>query len=198
MNNKYMVLAVVLAILVCIPAIVMYERKKVSTMELVTIAVMTAMCALGRSVFAPIPGFKPVTALVILSGAGLGPGAGFMTGALSAVVSNMQFGQGLWTPFQMMAWGLIGMTAGLLGKHIQKSRPVMLVFGCLSGIFYSLFMDVCTLVMSGEGVSMRMYISLMLAGLPMTAVYAASDVIFLFVLGRPICRRLARLKLKYL
>ena len=198
MNNKYVLLALLLAMIICIPAIVMYERKRVSTMELVTVAVMTALCALGRSIFAPIPGFKPVSAIVTLSGVGLGPGAGFMTGALSAVVSNMQFGQGLWTPFQMAAWGLIGMTAGFLGKHIQKSRPLMLVFGGLSGIFYYLVMDVCTLVMSGEGVSIGAYLGLMLAGLPVMAVYAASDMIFLLVLGRPICRRLARLRLKYL
>ena len=198
MNNKYVLLALLLALIICIPAIVMYERKKVSTMELVTVAVMTALCALGRSIFAPIPGFKPVSAIVALSGAGLGPAAGFVTGALSAVVSNMQFGQGLWTPFQMAAWGLIGMAAGFFGKHIQKSRFLMLIFGGLSGIFYYFVMDVCTLVMSGEGIGIGAYISLTLAGLPVMAVYAVSDMIFLLVLGNPICRRLARLRLKYL
>ncbi|MGN1097345.1 MAG: ECF transporter S component [Clostridia bacterium] len=197
MNNKYALMALGLAVLVCAPILICYERKKVSTSEIVTIAVMTALSSAGRIAFAAIPGFKPVTALVIISGVSLGGGAGFMTGALSAVVSNMYFGQGPWTPFQMAVWGIIGLVAGLLGKYIQKSTCLMLVFGAAAGAVYSLLMDICTVLLAGEGFSLKLYLAAVGTSLPFMFIYAVSDVVFLWILGKPMCRKLARLKLKY-
>ena len=76
-----------------------FERKKTGTRRLILVAVMTALSVTGRF----IPLFKPVTALTILTAMYLGGEAGFLTGALSAVISNFYFGQGPWTPFQMLA-----------------------------------------------------------------------------------------------
>ena len=75
------------------------------------------MCAIGvagRRVFAPVPFFKPVAAVAILCGAGLGAQAGFLCGAMIMLVSNFMFGQGPWTVWQMLAFGLIGYFAGLI------------------------------------------------------------------------------------
>ncbi len=66
--------------------------------------------------FASLPNVKPVTFIVLVSGVALGPGPGFMVGATSALVSNLFFGQGPWTPWQMLAWGLVGAVGGLLGR----------------------------------------------------------------------------------
>lgn len=89
--------------------------------KIALIAVMTAMSVAGRFVFAALPGFKPVTAVVVLCGMYLGADAGFICGALSALISNCYFGQGPWTPFQMLVWGIIGLVAGLSGKQLQKA-----------------------------------------------------------------------------
>ncbi|MFR3452057.1 MAG: ECF transporter S component [Collinsella sp.] len=70
--------------------------------------VLAACAAAGRILFAPIPDFKPLSAIAIIAGATLGPRNGFMVGALAALTSNFFFGQGLWSPWQMYAWGVVG------------------------------------------------------------------------------------------
>ena len=95
------------SVLCCIPFFLSFEKRAPSAGELVLIAVMTAFSAAGRFIFAPVPFFKPVSAIVALAARHLGPQVGFMIGALSAVISNIWFGQGPWTPFQMLCWGLV-------------------------------------------------------------------------------------------
>ena len=119
-----------------------FERK--TTSELIAIsAVMTGISVAGRFLFAPIPFFKPVTAIVIITGISLGKQCGFMVGALSALISNIYFGQGPWTPFQMLAWGLIGYFAGVLASKLNSSKVLLYFYGGFSGIIYSLIMDCC-------------------------------------------------------
>ena len=93
-----------------------YERRGVSTREAALIASLAALAGLSRVPFGGFPGIQPTTFMVIISGAVFGPGAGFMVGSLSAVVSNMILGQGPWTPWQMLAWGLAGLFGGLLRR----------------------------------------------------------------------------------
>lgn len=62
----------------------------------------------------PLPNFKPCSAIIIITAVAFGPEAGFLTGALTAFVSNFIFGQGPWTPWQMFTWGLVGFLAGIL------------------------------------------------------------------------------------
>src|SRR5690625_7953059 len=80
---------------------------------MVVFAVLIALSSISRVLFAPIPVFKPVSAIVILTAIYFGAEAGFLVGALTALLSNIYFGQGPWTPFQMFAWGIIGLIAGL-------------------------------------------------------------------------------------
>ena len=141
------------SVLCCIPFFLSFEKRAPSAGELVLIAVMTAFSAAGRFIFAPVPFFKPVSAIVALAARHLGPQVGFMIGALSAVISNIWFGQGPWTPFQMLCWGLIGAAAGILGKHGWISKPLPLcIFGIASGIGYSFIMDVWTVLSMNGGV----------------------------------------------
>ena len=91
----------------CIPYYFKYEKKKPQTRESVVLAVMIALTVASRMLFAFSPGFKPVSAMVIICGMAFGRESGFLCGSLSAVVSNFFFGQGPWTPFQMLAWGII-------------------------------------------------------------------------------------------
>ena len=110
----------------CVFHFISFEKGKNDARRIVIIAVMTALSVAGRFVFAPIPFFKPVTAIVIITAIYLGSEAGFITGAFSAVVSNFYFGQGPWTPFQMLAWGLIGFLAACLLKNLLRVRCCLL------------------------------------------------------------------------
>ena len=143
-DRRYAFISLALSVVACIPFFVSFERGKNDSRRIVIIAVMTALSVAGRFVFAPIPFFKPVTAIVIITAIYLGSEAGFITGAFSAVVSNFYFGQGPWTPFQMLAWGLIGFIAGLLAERLVKSKVLLVIYGALSGVAFSFIMDVWT------------------------------------------------------
>ncbi|MEI3192226.1 MAG: ECF transporter S component [Lachnospiraceae bacterium] len=126
--------------------------------DLVPVALMAALCVVGRAAFAliPLPNFKPVTAIVIVTALAFGPEAGYLTGALAGFLSNFLFGQGPWTPWQMFSWGMIGLLAGILyrigvlgsvgtdraDRKGKRKKPVRLcVFGFLCGILYGWIMD---------------------------------------------------------
>ena len=170
-----------------------FEKKEIGTRRMVIVSVMIALSVVGRF----IPFFKPVTALTILTAIYLGGEAGFMTGAFSALISNFYFGQGPWTPFQMLGWGLVGLAAGALAKPLKKSRVFLLIFGVLSGAVFSAIMDVWTVMWYNEGFDTSLYLSAMLTALPHTALYAVSNFIFLFFLAKPFGEKLERIKIKY-
>ena len=121
--------------------------------------------------------------------------AGFMTGALSAVISNFWFGQGPWTPFQMVSWGLIGFIAGLLASLLRRSSILLAVYGLFSGALFSLLMDTWT-VLWQDGY-FNLYWGYVLSSLPWMAVYALSNVIFLLLFTPLVGKVLERIKTKY-
>lgn len=189
------------SLLVSLMALVLFscgfERRKTGTRRLILVAVMTALSVMGRFVFNVIPGFKPITAVTVITAIYIGGEAGFLTGALSAVISNFYFGQGPWTPFQMLSWGLIGLFAGLLASPLKKNRPCLSLYGLFAGAFFSVIMDVWTVVWYNNGFNLEMYAASLITSLPYTLLYALSNVIFLNVLARPFGEKLARVKTKY-
>lgn len=170
-----------------------YERKKTGSRRMVIAAVMIALSVVGRF----IPLFKPITSLTIIAGVWLGGETGFLVGALSAVISNFYFGQGPWTPFQMFAWGLIGLCAGALAAPLKKSRVLLVLYGVLSGAAYSLVMDVWTVLWYNDGFSWELYLAALVSAAPHTLLYAVSNAVFLWLLAPPVGKKLERIRLKY-
>lgn len=196
-DRQYAWISLVLVILSCVPFFLSFERRENTTKELVLLAALTAVSVAGRFVFAPVPFFKPVSAVVILTGLYFGAESGFLCGALSAVISNFLFGQGPWTPFQMFAWGLLGLIAGLLSKPLLKSRILLLLYGALAGGLFSCVMDVWTTLQMDGLFNWRRYAAALLSAAPVTAVYILSNVVFLLCLAGPIGNMLNRIKTKY-
>lgn len=195
-DRFYTWLAVLVAILSCVPFLYAFERRDTTSKELMVLAVMIALSVIGRIVFAGIPGFKPVTAITIIVALSFGGEAGFLVGSLSAAVSNFYFGHGPWTPFQMFAWGIIGLLAGLFRKPLQKNRILLCVFGALAGVAYSLTMDVWTVLWSEGTFVLKGYLAAIAAAFPQTVVYAVSNVVFLLLLAGPVGKKLERIKKK--
>ncbi|MGN0650345.1 MAG: ECF transporter S component [Oscillospiraceae bacterium] len=186
------------AVLCCVPFFLSFEGRAPSARELVLTAVMTAFSAAGRFVFAWLPFFKPVTAIVVISAMYMGPTAGFLIGALSALISNIYFGQGIWTPFQMFSWGIIGFAAGLLNKKKILENPVALsVYGALSGVVYSVLMDIFTVLSADGSFSPERWAAAVAASLPIMAVYCISNVLFVLILRKPLGKRMERIRTKY-
>ena len=93
-----------------------YERSRPSARMAAVVATLAAVAALGRDAFVALPDVKPITAIALVVGYALGPLPGFTVGAIGMLASNMMLGQGPYTPWQMAAWGLVGLAGALLGR----------------------------------------------------------------------------------
>ena len=196
-ERRYAWVILCVTLLSCLPMFISFERNSADAKRLVMIAVMTALSVAGRFLFAALPGFKPVTAMVVITAMYFGSEAGFMTGALSAVISNFYFGQGPWTPFQMFSWGIIGLLAGLFARRLRQSRIWLSAFGILAGVLYSLLMDIWTVFWADGYFNLTRYIAAVGSAAWFTAVYAVSNVIFLMLFAKPIGKILDRISIKY-
>lgn len=197
-DRRYNILSLIMVILACIPFFLSFEHKKPKPREILIIAVMSAIAVAGRAAFVWAPAFKPVTAIVAITGFSFGPAAGFLTGAATAITSNIFFGQGPWTPFQMFAWGILGYIAGVLGKtDWMKYKIWLIIFGLLSGILYSFIMDIWTVISYDGRFTWSRYFAAAGTAIPYTATYAISNIIFLLLLAKPIGEKLKRIKIKY-
>lgn len=117
-----------------------FEARAAGSKEIALVAMLGTTSAVLRVPFALLPGIQPCTYLIICSGYVFGPIAGFMVGAVTALVSNFFLGQGPWTPYQMFAWGLAGVAAAAMGRfklHILWLIP----FGILWGYLYGAIMN---------------------------------------------------------
>lgn len=196
-DKKYIWISICIALASCIPVFATFESKKTSTRKLVVLSVMVTLSIVGRFAFSFVPHFKPVTAIVMITGMYLGAESGFLCGALSALLSNFIFGQGPWTPFQMFAWGTIGLFAALLSKLLQKSKFSLCFFGALSGVLYSLILDVSSTLWYDGAFNLSRYGALIITSLPVIAVYAMSNAVFLLLLAKPMGEKLTRIRIKY-
>jgi energy-coupling factor transport system substrate-specific component len=112
-----------------------------SSKELVLIATLAAAAAAGRILFAAVPNVQPVTVTAVVAGVALGPRAGASVGALAALVSNFYLGQGAYTPWQMVAWGLCGLAGGLAAPLLRR-RLALAVFCFALGFGFDALMNV--------------------------------------------------------
>ena len=199
-NTKYLFISLLIMLESIVPFYVMFERRAVQARELVLISTICALCVSGRAVFYMIPEFKPVTALVIISGAVFGSETGFLIGSVTMLVSNIFFGQGAWTPFQMFTMGLIGFLSGIIYQRgiLPQNRISLAVFGFAAAfIIYGGIMNPATILLSGTSLNTGTVISAYIFGLPVDTVHAVSTALFLYIGAEPIISKIERIKLKY-
>lgn len=199
-GRKYLLCSLIVVIAAMLPFFMMFEGRRPKAREIMVIAVLCALGVAGRAAFFMVPGFKPVAALVILSGVSFGGEAGFLVGSLTMLVSNMFMGQGPWTPWQMFAFGMIGFLAGILyQKGILKARKTELcIYGFLSVfLIYGGIMNPASILMSYGYITKNTLLAYYISGAPVDLVHAISTVIFLLLLSRPLLEKLERIKVKY-
>lgn len=199
-GRKYLVCSLIVIVAAMLPFFMMFEGRKPKAREIMVIAVLAAIGVAGRAAFFMVPSFKPVAAIVILSGISFGGEAGFLVGCLIMMLSNMFMGQGPWTPWQMFAFGMIGFLAGILfQKGILKARKLDLcIYGFLSVfLIYGGIMNPASALMSYGQVTWASLLTFYISGAPVDLVHAISTVIFLWFLSRPMLEKLERIKKKY-
>lgn len=186
-----------------------FESRKPQARELVLLAVLCALAVVSRAAFGFVPHFKPMLAIVMLTGIAFGPEAGFLCGAISGFASNFIFGQGPWTPWQMFAYGIGGMLAGLFALcGILKKSPRawrdggwrdilgLTVFGFLCILLVvGPLLDTSTFFMAGFSASSPL--AIYLAGVPVNCVHGSAVALTMLLFGKPLLDRLRRIQIKY-
>lgn len=199
-NKKFYITSLLIIAECFLPFVFLFEKRKPSAREIVIISVLTALAVAGRSAFFMVASFKPVLALIIITGVAFGGETGFLVGAVTAFVSNFFFGHGPWTPWQMFALAFSGFLAGFIFDMgvLKKTRLTLSVFGAFAAIFiYGAIMNVASVFTMYSEVSKEMLISAFILGLPMDAIHAASTFIFLWFISEAMISKLERIKIKY-
>ncbi|NLT09499.1 MAG: ECF transporter S component [Ruminococcus sp.] len=192
-RKRHIIISLAIAVFALLLFAAGFEKRNTGTRRMVIAAVMIALCFAGRF----IPFLKPISALTIIAGMYLGGETGFLVGAMTAVLSNFYFGQGPWTAFQMLAWGMIGLIAGILSEPLRRSRIFLLIYGAAAGMMYSFIMDIWTVLWYAEGFQLKLYLAALVTAIPYTASYVVSNVLFLSLLAKPFGEKLQRIKKKY-
>lgn len=171
-----------------------YERTHPSSKVLAMVATLAALAALGRVAFAPLPNVKPTTDIVFLAGYVLGGAPGFAVGALAALSSNLVFGQGPWTPWQMVGWGIIGVLGALWAPLTRDRLPriptaVLLV---LCAFFFGALTNLSTLTAAGGDPTWSQFLVTESTGIPFDTAHAVGNVVFFLAFGPAFVRVLRR------
>ena len=180
-----------LGVVVLLLGVVAWERGPGGPRELALVATLAAGAAAARVLFAIVPSASPVSTICTVTGIALGPRAGAAVGATAALISNVFLGQGPWTPWQMLAWGLVGASAGALGR-LLRARVALLVFGAAWGFTFGAIMNLWQLLAFGPVVSWSAFLATEARGLPFDATHAVTNVVLLGVAGPALIRLLDR------
>lgn len=198
-DRKYYFISLSLILEALIFFAVSFEQKKPPVREIVIISVLCALGVAGRIAFAPVSQFKPLGAIIILSGIVYGSQTGFLVGAISAFLSNFFFGQGAWTPWQMFAFGIIGFVAGLLFKTglIKKTRLSLCIYGLMATVLlYGPIADLSVLSYVRQPTFSYM-LTYFAAGLPFSLIHGLSTAFFLYIFSETMIEKLYRINKKF-
>ena len=204
--ENYYLVSVAIAVLTMVPFFATFESRKPQARDLVILAVVIALAVVSRAAIFWFPDFKPIAAVIIIAGIAFGPQAGFMTGAMSMLLSNFLFGQGPWTPWQMLAFGLAGLVFGILSqknliphKDYTKKQVLLLTVG---GFFFTWcvigpLLDVCALFLMANDYTVESVLAIFASGVPVNFTRAVATALLLFFATNPLLDKLERVKVKY-
>ena len=198
-GRAYYLTSTLIVVELLLPFLLAFEGRKPQARELVVLAVLSALAVAAR-VAIPIPHFKAIFAVIMLSGIAFGPEAGFLVGAVSALASNFFYGQGSYTPWQMMAYGAGGMLAGFaFGRRRLPRKPlVMSIFGFFGVLlFVGPLLDTCTVFLTVADVRMETAIPIYVSGFPVNLSQGTCTLLTMLLFGRPLLEKLDRIQEKY-
>lgn len=201
-QRKYYFISLLLLLEAIGSFLLSFERKKPKIREIMVVATLCAITVAGRVAFYMVPAVKPMAALVIISGISLGGEIGFVVGAFSMLVSNIFFGQGPWTPWQIFAMGILGFFAGIIFQQdsplTKKKITGICIFGFLSVvILYGGIMNPASVILYQDTITVEMLMTAYGMGFPFDLVHGGSTVLFLLLGAKPLLEKLDRVKKKY-
>lgn len=196
--KAYLLLSLLMIACIMVPFFIRFEWREVAGREIVLLAMLAAIAAVSRVPFAGLPSVQPTSFIIIMAGLVFGAESGFIVGAVAAIVSNFFLGQGPWTPWQMYAWGMMGMSAGLLRNlWWMKTLWGKSIFGFVWGYVFGWFMNLWIIVGNIEAFSGEYFIGIYVSSIYFDMAHALSNVFFLVVFGARWIKILQRIQRKY-
>lgn len=197
-TTSYYLVSVAILILSMLPFLISFERSDKSASELAILAGITALAVAGRAVFYLVPQVKPIAAVVAVGGVCLGAKKGYIIGCFSMFISNFIFGQGAWTPFQMVGMGFVGLIFAAVFNKIKCNRISLCIVGFLSVfVVYGFIVDTSSVLFLSTDLDVKSALAVYLSGLPFNLTFAASTAVFLFVFGEQLVKKINRITIKY-
>src|SRR3954453_9088227 len=191
--TSFVILATVLA-----AGFAWYERSRPPAQVVALVAALAALAIAGRVAFAAFPNVKPTTDIVIFAGYALGGAPGFAVGALAALVSNLWFGQGPWTPWQMAGWGLCGILGAALALGGRNVGRLGLAATCgFAGIAYGALLNFSLMATYGGDLSLERFGVLEARAIPFDLAHAAGNVALAMIAGPALVRMLSRFRERF-
>lgn len=175
----------------------MFENSKPSVESIVLIAILVAIAVIGRLAFIAVPGIQACSFIVIMVGIIFGREEGFLVGALAALVSDLFVGIGYWSLFQMIGWGLMGLTAGIVSEKLENIW-IRMIFGFAWGFFYGWIADLSSIFYLSTGTSPSAVIALFAASVPFDLMHGVTNAVLLAVFFGWFKKIFLRAKTKFL
>lgn len=148
------------------------------------LAVMTALTAVGRLVFAlPImPNIQPMTALLVIIALNIGIIDSLVVALLSLLLTNMFLGMGPWTILQIISFAVIILLTSLIKRGYKTgslmNRIVYSIWVGFTGVIYGFVISYLNFHLYGMSNFLVYYIS----GLPFDVLHAIGNVGFFLIL----------------
>ena len=175
-----------------------YERSRPPAQVVALVAALAALAIAGRIAFAALPNVKPTTDIVVFAGYALGGAPGFVVGALSALVSNFFFGQGVWTPWQMAGWGLCGVLGAALAVGSRNAGRLTLAVLCgFAAIFYGALLNFSLMASYGGDLSWERFWFFEGRAIPFEIAHLTGNVALALVAGPAMVRMLTRFRERF-
>jgi energy-coupling factor transport system substrate-specific component len=176
-----------------------YERSRPPSQIVALVAVLAALAVAGRIAFAPIPNVVATTDIVFFAGYALGPAPGFAVGALGGLISNFWLGQGVWTPWQMVGWGMAGVAGGAFFYLTRgNAGRIKLAAACgAAGLIFGMWMNFQTMVSFGGEISLDRYLALEARAIPFDLAHITGNVIFALAAGPAMVAALTRFRERF-
>jgi energy-coupling factor transport system substrate-specific component len=175
-----------------------YERSRPPSQVVALVAALAALAIAGRIAFAAFPNVKPTTDIVIFAGYALGGAPGFAVGALAGLVSNFWFGQGPWTPWQMVGWGMCGLLGAALALGTRNAGRLTLAAVCgFAGVAFDALMNFSLMATYGGDLSMRHFLFLEARGIPFDVAHALGNITLALIAGPAMVRMLVRFRRRF-
>ena len=176
-----------------------YERSRPSARVLALVAALAALAVVGRLAFAAFPNVKPTTDIILIAGYALGGAAGFAVGAITPIASNVFLGHGPWTPWQMAAWGGVGIGGALLARATrgrELGRWPLALACAVAGVGFGAVMDTYQWTLAAEQ-DAATWIAVSGSSLPYNVAHVVGNVVFCLVIGPGLVRAVSRYRRRF-